>query len=137
MTTSSTITTLSIGELAQQSGVSQHTLRFYEKAEVLAPTTRAANGHRRYLASDVAWLAFVLRLKATGMPLAQIKQYALLRAQGEMTVPQRLAVLELHRERLVVNIQELSHNLAALDDKIGVYRQTMPTDRKAHSKTKA
>lgn len=135
MTTSST-TTLSIGELAQHSGVSQHTLRFYEKAEVLAPATRAANGHRRYRAGDVAWLAFVLRLKATGMPLAEIKQYALLRAQGEMTVPQRLAVLELHRERLVVNIQELSHNLAALDDKIGVYRQSMPTGRKTHLKTK-
>lgn len=136
MTTSST-TTLTIGELAQHSGVSQHTLRFYEKAEVLAPATRAANGHRSYLASDVAWLAFVLRLKATGMPLAEIKQYALLRAQGEMTVPQRLAVLELHRERLVVNIQELSHNLAALDNKIGVYRQSIATGRKIHSKTKA
>ncbi len=135
MTTSST-TTLTIGELAQHSGVSQHTLRFYEKAEVLAPATRAANGHRRYLASDVAWLAFVLRLKATGMPLAEIKQYAALRAQGEMTVPQRLAVLGLHRERLVVNIQELSNNLAALDDKIGVYRQSLPTVRNTHSKSK-
>nr|WP_295775491.1 MerR family transcriptional regulator [Rhodoferax sp.] len=135
MTTSST-TTLTIGELAQHSGVSQHTLRFYEKAEVLAPATRAANGHRRYLASDVAWLAFVLRLKATGMPLAEIKQYAALRAQGEMTVQQRLAVLGLHRERLVVNIQELSNNLAALDDKIGVYRQSLPTVRNTHSKSK-
>lgn len=136
MTTSSTITTLSIGELAQHSGVSQHTLRFYEKAEVLAPAARAANGHRRYLASDVAWLAFVLRLKATGMPLAEIRQYAVLRAQGEMTVPQRLAVLELHRERLVVNIRELSHNLAALDDKIGVYRQSVQASRMSNSKFK-
>ena len=74
MTTSST--TLSISELSRRSGVSNHTLRYYEKAGVLAPTTRASNGHRRYLASDVAWLAFVLRLKATGMPLTDIKQYA-------------------------------------------------------------
>ena len=135
MTTSST-TTISIGELSHQSGVSQHTLRYYEKAEVLAPATRAANGHRRYLASDVAWLAFVLRLKATGMPLADIKQYAVLRAQGDMTVPQRLAALELHRERLVVSIQELSLNLAALDDKIGVYRQSMQKSHRAYSKSK-
>ena len=136
MTTSSS-TTFSISELSRQSGVSQYTLRYYERAKVLAPTTRAANGHRRYLASDVAWLAFVLRLKATGMPLAEIKQYAALRAQGEMTVPQRLAVLELHRERLVVNIQELSNNLAALDDKIGAYRQSMATGRLGHPKTKS
>jgi DNA-binding transcriptional MerR regulator len=130
VTTSST--TLSISELARQSGVSQYTLRYYEKAEVLAPASRASNGHRRYLASDVAWLAFVLRLKATGMPLAEIKQYAVLRSQGDLTVPQRLAVLELHRERLVVSIRELSHNLVALDDKIGVYRQSMQTRRRAN-----
>jgi DNA-binding transcriptional MerR regulator len=135
--TTSSSTTLSISELSRYSGVSQHTLRYYEKAEVLAPTTRAANGHRRYLASDVEWLAFVLRLKAMGMPLAEIKQYAALRAQGEMTVPQRLAVLQLHRERLVVNIQELSNNLAALDDKIGVYRQSIATNRRGHPKTKS
>ena len=135
MTTSST-TIISISELSRQSGVSQHTLRYYEKAEVLAPAVRAANGHRRYLASDVAWLAFVLRLKATGMPLAEIKQYAALRLQGDMTVPRRLAVLELHRERLVVGIQELSHNLAALDDKIGVYRQSMQKSRRLNPKSK-
>lgn len=131
-----TTSIISISELSLRSGVSQHTLRYYEKAAVLAPVTRAANGHRRYLASDVAWLAFVLRLKATGMPLAEIKQYAELRSQGNMTVPQRLAVLELHRARLVVNIQELSHNRAALDDKIGAYRQSMQSTRKATQKPK-
>lgn len=131
-----TTSIISISELSRLSGVSNYTLRYYEKAGVLAPATRAVNGHRRYLASDVAWLAFVLRLKATGMPLAEIKQYAELRSQGDMTVPQRLAVLELHRARLVVNIQELSHNLAALDDKIGVYRQSMQSTRKATQKPK-
>lgn len=134
MTTSST--TISISELSRQSGVSSHTLRYYEKAGVLAPATRASNGHRRYLASDIAWLAFVLRLKVTGMALAEIKRYAELRSRGDMTVPQRLAVLELHRKSLVVRIQELSHNLAALDDKIGVYRQALPVPRKVTSKPK-
>ena len=133
MTTSST---LSISELSRQSGVSQHTLRYYEKAEVLAAAARATNGHRRYLASDVEWLAFVLRLKAMGMPLAEIKRYAALRLQGEMTVPQRLAVLELHRNRLVVSIQELSNNLATLDDKIGLYRRSMQSLCKATPTTR-
>ncbi len=131
-----TAATLSISELSRQSGVSQHTLRYYEKAEVLAAATRATNGHRRYLASDVEWLAFVLRLKAMGMPLAEIKRYAALRLQGEMTVPQRLAVLELHRSRLVVSIQELSNNLATLDDKIGLYRRSMQSLRKATPTTR-
>lgn len=127
---------ISISELSTLSGVSNHTLRYYEKAGVLAPAMRAANGHRRYLGSDVAWLAFVLRLKATGMPLADIRWYAVLRSQGDMTLPGRLAMLELHRERLVVNIHELSQNLSALDDKIGVYRQSMTATRTRPSRSK-
>ena len=127
---------ISISELSRRSGVSPHTLRYYEKAAVLAPVARASNGHRSYLASDVAWLAFVLRLKATGMPLAEIKQYAALRSQGDMTVPQRLAVLEHHRERLVTTMQALSHNLAALDDKIGLYRRSLQPTRKPPRKPK-
>jgi DNA-binding transcriptional MerR regulator len=132
VTTSSTV--ISISELSRQSGVSSHTLRYYEKAGVLAPATRASNGHRRYLASDVAWLAFVLRLKATGMPLAEIKHYAELRSQGDMTVGKRLAVLELHRKSLVIRIQELSHNLAALDDKICVYQRSIKAQCKVSTK---
>lgn len=127
---------ISISELSRRSGVSPHTLRYYEKAAVLSPVTRASNGHRRYLASDVAWLAFVLRLKATGMPLAEIKQYAELRSRGDMTVPQRLAVLERHRERLVITMQALSRNLAALDDKIDLYRRSMRPTRKTTQKPK-
>ena len=127
---------ISISELSRLGGVTPHTLRYYEKAGVLAPVLRAANGHRRYLDSDVAWLAFVLRLKATGMPLADIRRYAVLRSQGEMTLPDRLTMLELHRERLVVNIDELSHNLCALDDKIGVYHQSMTSARRRPLKSK-
>ena len=121
---------ISISELSRLSGVSNYTLRYYEKAGVLAPAMRADNGHRRYLDSDVAWLAFVLRLKATRMPLVEIKRYAVLRSQGEMTLPDRLAMLELHRDRLVVNIHELSQNLSALDDKIDVYHQSMMSAKK-------
>ncbi|MCC9003494.1 MAG: MerR family transcriptional regulator, partial [Candidatus Competibacter sp.] len=105
------------------SGVSPHTLRFYEAEGILKPAGRAANGHRRYRREDILWLEFVLRLKLTGMPLAEIKQYAVLRAQGEETLQLRLAMLKLHRERLVTKIEELSTCARALDDKIHTYRQ--------------
>ncbi len=118
-----TNTVLSIGELSRLSGVSVHTLRFYESAGVLQPAVRAANGHRRYRRSDVLWLEFVLRLKVTEMPLAEIKKYADLRAQGEMTLDPRLAMLKLHRERLVAKIEELSNCASVLDEKISVYQE--------------
>jgi DNA-binding transcriptional MerR regulator len=114
---------LSIGELSRLSGLSAHTLRFYESAGILKPAGRAANGHRRYRDDDLLWLEFVLRLKVTGMPLAEIRQYAQLRAQGESTLYSRLAMLKLHRQRLLARIDELSICATALDDKMRTYRK--------------
>lgn len=120
---------ISIGELSRLSGVSPHTLRFYEAEGILKPAGRAANGHRRYRREDILWLEFVLRLKLTGMPLAEIKQYAVLRAQGEETLQLRLAMLKLHRERLVTKIEELSTCARALDDKIHTYQRMIVKSR--------
>ena len=120
---------ISIGELSRLSGVSPHTLRFYEAEGVLKPAGRAANGHRRYRREDVLWLEFVLRLKVTGMPLAEIRQYAVLRAQGEKTLQPRLTMLKLHRERLVTKINELSTCAGVLDDKIRTYRKMIAKSR--------
>lgn len=114
---------LSIGELSRLSGLSTHTIRFYESVGVLKPAGRATNGHRRYHGDDVLWLEFVLRLKLTGMPLAEIKKYALLRAQGEMTLQPRLTMLKLHRECLATKIAELSECANVLDEKIRTYRK--------------
>jgi DNA-binding transcriptional MerR regulator len=129
---------ITIGELARLSGLTTHTLRYYESAGVLKPARRAANGHRRYNSSDILWLEFVLKLKLTGMPLAEIRQYAELRSQGETTLNARLAMLKLHRERLVTTLSELSECAAALDDKIRIYRtmivkQTAPSGKKPHA----
>ena len=114
---------ISIGELSRLSGVSPHTLRFYELEGILKPAGRGANGHRRYVNADVLWLEFVLRLKQTGMPLAEIREYAALRAQGDETLQTRLTMLKLHRERLVTMIEELSTCAHALDEKILTYRE--------------
>lgn len=113
----------SIGELARRSGVSPHTLRYYEAAGILKPAVRSASGHRQYQDDDLRWLEFVLRLKMTGMPLADIKRYAALRDQGETTLHARLAMLEVHRQRLVARIDALGVCAGALDDKIRIYRE--------------
>lgn len=132
--TSVTNNAITIGELSQLSGLTTHTIRYYESVGVLKPSRRAANGHRRYNRSDVLWLEFVLRLKLTGMPLAEITQYAELREQGDATLQARLTMLGLHRKRLVANMTELSQCAAALDDKIRIYRsmiaKSAPSSRK-------
>ncbi|HTY98845.1 MAG TPA: MerR family transcriptional regulator [Rhodocyclaceae bacterium] len=127
---------LSIGELARQSGLSPHTLRFYEAKGILRPAVRATSGHRRYRPEDVLWLEFVLRLKLTGMPLAEIRQYADLRARGDGTLAARLAMLELHRERLAARLKELSTCALVLDDKIRLYRRMITKARTPKGKAK-
>ena len=114
---------ISIGELSRRSGLSPHTLRFYEAEGILKPAGRTASGYRQYHSEDILWLEFVLRLKLTGMPLVEIKQYAALRSQGEKTLQLRLTMLELHRERLVTKLDELSTCVSVLDDKIRTYRK--------------
>jgi DNA-binding transcriptional MerR regulator len=128
--------TMSIGKLATASGLSTHTLRYYEKLGILKPADRASSGHRQYRADAVAWLEFVLRLKITGMPLAEIRQYAQLRADGDGTLRPRLVMLELHRKRLVSNMQELSENLAALDSKVRTYRKWLKTSKPSNKRAK-
>ena len=120
---------ISIGELSRLSGLSSHTLRFYEAEGILKPAGRTASGHRQYHGEDVLWLEFVLRLKLIGMPLAEIKRYAALRSQGEKTLQPRLTMLKLHRERLVTKIDELSKCAGVLDDKIRTYRRIIAKSR--------
>lgn len=110
-----------IGEFSQLSGLTTHAIRFYESAGVLRSSSRAPNGHRRYQENDVLWIEFVLKLKLTGMPLSEIKQYADLREQGDSTLQQRLVMLKLHRDRLATKMLELSECSDVLDDKIRRY----------------
>lgn len=114
---------LTISELSSHCGLSSHTLRFYERSKILQPISRASSGHRRYCEQDIRWLEFVMRLKSTGMPLAQIKQYAELRSRGDATLQARLRMLEMHQEKLHEEISKLTNSSNALMQKIRLYKQ--------------
>ena len=80
--------TLTISDAARASGVSAHTLRYYERAGLLDPIDRAAGGHRRYAEEDLVRIQFLSKLRSTGMPIRQIRAYAdLMRAATRHTRP--------------------------------------------------
>lgn len=114
---------LTISQLSKRCGLSAHTLRFYERARILRPATRVASGHRRYNEQDILWLEFVLRLKATGMPLLQIKRYADLRSRGDATLQSRLLMLEQHQQQLQTQIAKLVNCSQSLIQKIRLYKR--------------
>ena len=112
---------LTIGEVAATIGVSTHTLRYYEQAGLIRAVGRTQAGHRLYSPADLDWLQFVMRLKATGMPIAGMQAFAALRAEGQSTVGERRDSLVAHRDAVLARIAELQSNLGAIIDKIAYY----------------
>ncbi|WP_405494927.1 MerR family transcriptional regulator [Nocardia sp. NBC_00511] len=117
------VTGISIAEAAERSGVSVHTLRYYERAGLVITTIdRNHAGRRRYRQVDLDWICMCTRLRATGMPIKTIRRYAELVAAGHGNERDRLALMEEHRLEVLAKMAELQDNLALIDRKIGVYR---------------
>jgi DNA-binding transcriptional MerR regulator len=116
---------LTIAEAAQASGVSAHTLRYYEREGVLAPVTRAGNGHRRYGEPELDAIRFLTKLRSTGMPMRQVREYADLYRGGDGTHRERLALLEAHRESVREQLAATERNLELIDRKIDYYRERL------------
>ena len=114
---------LSIAEAARRTGVSVHTLRYYERAGlVVTAVGRTAGGRRRYHRLDLDWITVCTRLRATGMPIRTIRRYAELVSAGRGNEPERLALLEAHRAEVTAKLAELGQNLTLIDHKIDIYR---------------
>lgn len=119
-------TGLSIAEAARRTGVSVHTLRYYERAGLVVTTVdRTAGGRRRYHQLDLDWIVICSRLRATGMPIRAIRRYAELVAAGPGNEKDRLALLEEHRAAVLVKLAEAEESLKLIDHKIDVYRGRM------------
>ena len=114
---------LTIADAARRTGVSAHTLRYYERAGlVVTQVDRTSGGRRRYRKLDLDWIKICTKLRATGMPIKTIRRYADLVAAGRGNEQERLALLEEHRAEVLARLAELQENLALIDRKIGVYR---------------
>lgn len=112
---------MKIGELAKRTGISAHTIRYYERIGLLPYADRDGGGRRDYDLSILVWIEFLGRLKTTGMPIREMLRYANLRKQGYHTGPMRRAMLEAHREEVRARVAELQACLLILDTKIDGY----------------
>jgi len=116
------VTSLTIAEAAERTGLSADTLRYYERdGLMLASVLRSASGHRRYSDSDLTWIQMITRLRATGMPIRDVRRYAALVRDGLGNEAERLDLLKAHRARVEAQLFEVTGHLRAIDHKIGVY----------------
>jgi DNA-binding transcriptional MerR regulator len=116
-------TGLTIAEAARASGVSVHTLRYYERAGLIDGVDRASSGHRRYADDDLAWVEVLRRLRATGMPIRRIQRYAELVRAGEGNEHERLELLREHRAAVRAELAEVRRHLAFIEQKITTYEE--------------
>ncbi|MEU6979418.1 MerR family transcriptional regulator [Streptomyces sp. NPDC046371] len=115
---------LSIGEVAKRTGLSVHALRFYEREGLLVgPVHRTAGGRRRYTSFDVDWLLICVRLRESGMPLSELKQFAELVRHGPGNEAERLRLLDAHQQRVEAQIQALEECRSVIAWKVGVYAE--------------
>ncbi len=112
---------MKIGELARQSGLTPHTIRYYERIGLLPRADRDHARQRDYDASILTWIEFLGRLKTTGMPIRDMLRYAQLRARGVATQPERRQLLERHRDAVRAHVAALQDCLLVLDSKIAGY----------------
>ncbi|WP_150462951.1 MerR family transcriptional regulator [Nesterenkonia ebinurensis] len=114
---------LSVAQMAETTGVTGYTLRYYERAGLISTIPRTSGNQRRYRATDVEWVRFLLRLRETGMPIAQMRNYAVLRTKDDDSLRPRLDMLTDHHEALRRQIKTLQAHERALRSKIATYRQ--------------
>ncbi len=122
MTTGMTDTGVTIGRAAELTGLTADTLRYYERdGLMLRPVGRSSTGHRRYTESDLDWITLITRLRSTGMPIREVRQYAALVRAGAGNEAARLELLLAHRKAVLDQLAEVQGHLAAIDYKIALY----------------
>jgi DNA-binding transcriptional MerR regulator len=117
---------LSIGEVAERTGLSVHALRFYEREGILAnPVRRGPGGRRAYSEDDIEWLTLCIILRASGMPLPAIRRYTELVREGGGNEDKRLALLRDHEQRVLAQVGQLNRCLDLIRFKVGVYEDLL------------
>ena len=110
-------------EVAQITGLSEHTLRFYEKQQLILNIKRDSNNYRLYSDFDIQWIQFLTKVKSTNMPLKDIQKYAELMAKGNSTLAEREEMLLKHKQRIAEQISTLSDILIQIDNKLLRYQR--------------
>ena len=116
-----------VTEMARESGLTPHTLRYYEKEILLLDVPRDGGGRRLYGENHLAAVKFITALRATGMSIRSIKQYIELYREGPQTAVERLDMLECHEQNVISQLAKMKESLKLIRKKIGYYNREART----------
>ena len=115
----------SIQAVSEKTGLSAHTLRYYEKEGLLTNVERSAGGFRQYTDEDLEALGLICCLKNTGMSLQEIAKFIQLTHEGEHTLEERVEMLREHRENVLARMREMQKYLDKVTWKLNVFTEKL------------
>lgn len=120
---------MTISEVSKRYGISQDTLRYYERIGVIPPVHRTESGLRDYTEEDCGWVELAGCMRGAGLPLPALAEYVRLSQQGDETIPDRHRLLVEQKEQLAVQLKAIQRTMERLEYKISCYDRAMKTGR--------
>lgn len=114
-----------IRDVSEKTGLSAHTLRYYEKEGLITGVERSRGGFRQYTDEDLEALGLIQCLKNTGMSLQEIAQFIRLTHQGESTLKERVELLREHRENVAERLAEMQTYLEKVTWKLNFFTEKL------------
>lgn len=116
---------MKITAVSEQYGISQDTLRYYERIGLLPPVNRNGNGVREYNELDLRRVEFIKCMRAAGLSIEVLSEYMKLVQQGDQTIEARKEILKQQRDLLAERVKEMQSTLDLLTHKVQVYEKVI------------
>ncbi len=118
---------MTIKEVCEKYGLSQDTLRYYEKTGVIPKVARSCGGIRCYSEEDIRWIEYAVCMRSAGMPVERLAEYVRLTRLGDSTFAERRALLMETRAEVSEKLACYETALKRLDCKIARYDEALKT----------
>lgn len=120
---------MTIKEVSEKYGISQDTLRYYERVQVIPAVTRTSGGIRDYQEEDLKWVELAVCMRNAGLPIESLIEYQKLFQAGDETIPARLELLQSQMEILKKQKEQIEETMGRLSYKIDRYEEAMKTGK--------
>lgn len=120
---------MTIKEVSEKYGISQDTLRYYERVQVIPAVTRTSGGIRDYQEEDLKWVELAVCMRNAGLPIESLIEYQKLFQAGDETIPARLELLQSQMEILKKQKEQIEETIGRLSYKIDRYEEAMKTGK--------
>ena len=121
---------MTIAEVSKKYGLTQDTIRYYEKIGLIPPVPRNSSGIRNFDERSCGWIEFIKCMRNAGLSIEVLTKYVELFNEGKSTLKERKELLIGQREKLIEKQEDIKKTLERLNYKIELYDDIISGKRK-------